>query len=215
MAVPNPTPILRFMHIDSLSVVMQRGGLHAPNFTPQDGLTYRTIHNLEVQEKRANKQIPCGPRGVVHDYVPFYFGPLSPMMLNLKTGRVPGYTDGQEPLIYLGTMAQTIAQSGARFVFSDGHGIAAYTSWFDDLTQLDKVDWNMVYQRYWTDNASDMDRQRKKQAEFLVHQFCDWSLVQAVIVIDDNRKAQVEQVFSGFDPAMHRQILVKRDWYYY
>lgn len=215
MAVPTPTPILRFLHIDNLSVVMQRGGLHAPNCTPNDGLIYRTIHNLEVQEKRANRPVPCGPRGVIHDYVPFYFGPLSPMMLNLKTGRVPGYTDGQEPLIYLGTMAQTIADSGAPFVFSDGHGIAAFTSWFDDLSQLDKVDWNMVYQRHWTDDANDMDRQRKKQAEFLVHQFCDWSLVQAVIVIDELRKVEVEKIFAGFAPAMHRQILIKREWYYY
>lgn len=37
----------------------------------------------------------------MHDYVPFYFGPLSPMMLNLKTGRVAGYEEDQEPLIYL------------------------------------------------------------------------------------------------------------------
>lgn len=215
MTVPVPTKILRFMHIDNLSVVMQRGGLHAPNCTPNDGLNYKTIHKLEVQEKRANKQILHGPGGVIHDYVPFYFGPLSPMMLNLKTGRVPGYTEGQEPLIYLGTTAQAVMESGKRFVFSDGHGIAAYTSWFDDLSQLDKVDWNMVYQRYWTDNANDMDRQRKKQAEFLVHQFCDWSLVQAVIVIDDTRKAQVEQIFTGFAPSMRCQIIVKRDWYYY
>ncbi len=214
MEVPDPTPILRFMHIDSLRVVMQREGLHAPNSTPRDGLIYRTIHNTEVQERRAKKQIPCGPRGVVHDYVPFYFGPLSPMMLNLKTGRVPGYTDGQEPLIYLTTAAQSVAQNGARFVFSDGHSIAAYTAWFDNLAQLDKVDWNMVNQRYWTDNSSDMDRQRRKQAEFLVHQFCHWSLIQAVMVIDDVRKTQVEQVFSNFAPAMRRPILIKRDWYY-
>lgn len=137
------------------------------------------------------------------------------MMLNLHTGRVAGYADGQGPLIYLTTTAQTIARSGARYVFSDGHGIAAYTSWFDDLAHLNEVDWSMVYQRYWTDNANDMDRQRRKQAEFLVHQFCEWSLVEAVIVIDDVRKAQVERIFSGFAPELHRPILVKRDWYYY
>lgn len=42
--------------------------------------------------------------------------------------------------MYLGTMAQTIAESEAGFVISDGHGLAAYTSWFDDLSHLDKVD---------------------------------------------------------------------------
>jgi len=193
MVVPTPTPILRFLHIDNLSVVMRRGGLHAPNYTPKDDLTYKTIHNLEVQEKRANKQVSCGPRGVIHDYVSFYFGPLSPMMLNLKTGRVPGYEEGQDPLIYLGTTAQAIADSGRGCVFSDGHGIAAYTSWFDNLSQLDKVDWGMVSERYWTDNANDMDRQRRKQAEFLMHQFCSWTLIQAVVVIDERRKVRLSK----------------------
>ena len=215
MSVPDPTRILRFLHIDNLAVVLQRGGLHAPNTTPDDGLTYRTIHNLEVQNRRAATPIPCGPGGVIHDYVSFYFGYLSPMMLNLKTGRVEGYGEGQEPLIYLGTTAQAIANSTAEFVFSNGHGLAAFTSWFDDLSQLDQVDWTMVYERYWTDNTRDMDRQRRKQAEVLVHRFCDWSLIQTVIVIDETRKTQVQQVFAQFPEEMHRPVYVKRDWYYH
>jgi hypothetical protein len=215
MPIPLPTSILRFLHIDNLAVVMQRGGLHAPNFTPSDGLSYRVIHNCEVQSKRAVRLVPCGPGGVIHDYVPFYFGPLSPMMFNLKTGRVPGYTDGQEPLIYLGSKAQVVERAGVKFAFSDGHGIAAFTSWFDDLAQLEKVDWTMVAQRYWKDKPEDMDRQRRKQAEFLVHRFCDWALIQAVMVFDEVRKAQVERVFACFPSEMHRPILVKRDWYYY
>ncbi|GAF98949.1 unnamed protein product, partial [marine sediment metagenome] len=124
--------------------------------------------------------IPCGPGGFIHDYIPFYFGYLSPMLLQLHTGRVAGYAEGQTPIIYLKTTAQTIAQSGAGFVFSDGHGIAHYTEWFDTLDDLDKVDWEMVYQRYWSDNVDDMDRQRRKQAEFLVHRFCNWSLIRGI-----------------------------------
>ena len=73
----------------------------------------------------------------------------------------------------------------------------------------------MVYERYWTDNTRDMDRQRRKQAEFLVHRFCDWSLIQTVIVIDETRKTQVQQVFAQFPEEMHRPVYVKRDWYYH
>ena len=133
MTIPNPTPIFRFLHVDNLEVCLRRGGLHAPNFTPDDGLVYRTIHNVDIQQYRRVARVPCGPQGVVHDYVAFYFGYLSPMLLQLKTGRVEGYGEGQEPLIYLVSTAQAIAQSGTRFVFSDGHGIAAFTYWYDDL----------------------------------------------------------------------------------
>ena len=85
MPVPNPTPILRFLHIDNLHICLRRVGLHAPNFTPEDGLYYRTIHNLDIQSQRQTRRILCGPRGVIHDYVPFYFGQRSPMLLQLHT----------------------------------------------------------------------------------------------------------------------------------
>lgn len=140
MSIPFPTPILRFIHKDNLHIYLRRGGIHAPNNLPNDGLEYKTIHDAEIQSKRSASPIPCGAQGCIHDYVSFYFGCLSPMMLKLKTGRVAGYNEGQEPLIYLVSTAQEIQKSGNPFVFSDGHGIARFTQWFDDLQNLDKVD---------------------------------------------------------------------------
>ena len=83
---PLPTPVFRLVHVDNLGVLLRRGGLHAPNASPDDGETYRTIHRDDVQGKRRTVVIPCGPGGTAHDYVPFYFGYRSPMLLQLKTG---------------------------------------------------------------------------------------------------------------------------------
>jgi hypothetical protein len=215
MTVPNPTPIFRFIHIDNLRGYLDRGGLCAPNHCPNDGQLYRTIHNEEVQNERHVTTISCGPGGTIHDYVPFYFGYLSPMLLNLKTGRVPGYDEGQAPLIYLVSTAQAVRESGAGLVLSNGHGLATFTEWFDDLAQLDQVDWNVVYQRYWSDTLEDMDRQRRKQAEFLVHRFCDWSLIQAIGVINQDMKARVEDILVQYPAELHKPVVVHSDWYYY
>lgn len=214
MMVPNPTPIYRFIHIDNLHVCLQRDGLHAPNHTPDDGLVYKTIHNVDIQRQRKIREIHHGPGGVIHDYVAFYFGYLSPMMLQLKTGQVEGYDEGQEPLIYLVSTAQAIANSGTGYVFSDGHAVAAFTHWYDDLANLDKVDWNMVYQHYWADNIEDPDRQRRKQAEFLVHRFCDWSLIEEIAVINERMKSQVMNIIGRFPSKLHRTVQVRRQWYY-
>ena len=215
MPAPTPTPICRFIHVDNLHVCLQRGGLHAPNHTPNNGLIYKTIHNLDIQNVRRNSAIPCGPGGLIHDYVSFYFGYLSPMMLQLRTGRVEGYNEGQEPLIYLITTVQRVHDSGIDFVFADGHGIAAFTHWFDNLDDLDKVDWNMVYQRYWTDNINDMDRQRRKQAEFLVHKFCDWSLIESIVVVNSRMKTTVEDIMNHGSADNRRNVVIKPEWYYY
>jgi hypothetical protein len=212
--VPIPTPIFRLVHIDNLGTLLRRGGLHAPQATPQDGLSYRTIHNVEIQTVRRTQQIPCGARGNVHDYVAFYFGYLSPMLFQLKTGRVSGYDEGQKPLIYIVSSAQAVAETDIPFVFSDGHGIAAFTDWYDSLSQLDKVDWKMVYQHYWADQPDDMDRQRRKQAEFLVHNFCPWSLIQEIAVINQSVKMQVENIIDGFNTTMRKPVIVRPGWYY-
>ena len=136
------------------------------------------------------------------------------MLFQLHTGWVPGYTEGQEPLVYISSSAQTVQESGARFVFSDGHGIARFTSWYDDLRDLDKVDWNAVYARIWKDTVDDMDRQRCKQAEFLVFQQCGWTLIQEIGVLNDAMRARVEGILAGFDPALHRPVRVHPEWYY-
>ena len=214
MPAPIPTPIYRFIHFDNLHICLRRGGLHAPNHTPSDGLVYKTIHNADIQAERRVRPLACGPRGVIHDYVSFYFGYLSPMLLQLKTGRVEGYNEGQEPLIHLVSSAQRVQESGAGFVFSDGHGIAAFTEWYADLSDLEKDDWDTVFQRYWADTVDDMDRQRRKQAEFLVYRFCDWELIREIGVLNPTMKDKVEGIMDQFPEGCRRVVRVRRDWYY-
>jgi hypothetical protein len=214
MTFPVPTPIYRLVHADNLDTLLSRNALHAPNFTPNDGLPYRTIHNADVQANRRVKQVSCGPCGSIHDYVPFYFGPLSVMLLNLKTGRVPGYNEGQEPLIYLKSTVQTVTNGGSRIVFTDGHGLANFTSWFDDLNDLSNVDWSLVGARYWADKPEDNDRQRRKQAEFLLWRECSWQLISEIGVINAAAKARVEAGLNRF-PHCHRPpVNVQPGWYY-
>ncbi|HEY1921692.1 MAG TPA: DUF4433 domain-containing protein, partial [Tepidisphaeraceae bacterium] len=184
------------MHLDNLRLCLRRNGLYAPNHSPNDGETYRTIHSVEIQANRHIRTLPCGPCGVIHDYVPFYFGYLSPMMFQLKTGRVAGYNEGQEPLIYVVSTIQQIQESQLRFVFSDGHGLGSVTEWFDSLDQLDNVDWDMVCQRYWSDKINDMDRQRRKQAEFLIHRQCPWTVIQEIAVHNAEIKRKVEEIMG-------------------
>ena len=213
-APPLPTRIYRLIHVDTLPTLLARGALHAPNATPADGRTYRSIHNAEVQANRRAKPVPCGPRGTVHDYVPFYFGARSVMLLNLKTGRVPGYAEGQAPLIYLVSTAQAVAAAGCGFVFTDGHGLASFTDWFDDLAHLDAVDWRLLAAKYWNDMPDDNDRQRRKQAEFLVWQSLDWSLLHGIGVLTEDAKAYVEGILTRFPTVKQVPVKVLPQWYY-
>ncbi len=214
MTAPLPTPIYRITHLGNLPIFLQRDGLHSPNHYPQNGLLYRTIHDSSVQATRHMTTIPCGPGGTAHDYVAFYFGPLSPMLLKLKSGQVPGYNEGQEPLIYLKSTCQEIVARHLGFVFSDGHGIAAFTSYYDSLDRLGEVDWDVVNAKYWADTNEQPDRKRRKQAEFLVHRFCPWEAIQEIAVINQARQRKVEAILARF-PRRHQPVVsIHGNWYY-
>lgn len=208
------TLLYRLVHIDNLAPLLQRGALHAPNRTPDDGLPYRTIHDVSVQANRHLHPIPCGPGGTVHDYVPFYFGPLSVMLLKLKSGQVEGYNEGQQPLVYLVAKAESLSAAGCRFVFSDGHGLARFTGWYDDLARLDAVDWSLVGERYWSDQPEDNDRQRRKQAEFLVWQELDWALIAGIAVCNEAMRLRVEEILQRFPQRHQPPVKIMQKWYY-
>lgn len=213
-AAPQPTPIYRLVHVDNLPALLVRGRLHAPHHSPADGIPYRTIHDANVQANRRVKDVPCGPGGTVHDYLPFYFGPLSVMLLQLKTGQVAGYNEGQEPLVYLRTTVQAVAQAGSPFVFTDGHGLAKFTRWFDDMAHLDAVDWPLVRDRYWRDTPEDNDRKRRKQAEFLVWQGLDWDLLDGIGVFNASMQQRVKGMIEGCPGRRQTPVFVTRDLYY-
>lgn len=211
--VPATTiPIYRIIHIDNLLLCLKRGGMHAPNYVPDDGLEYKTIHNREIQLERHIRLIPCGQKGTIHDYLPFYFGVLSPMLLQLCTGRVAGYDEGPSPLIYAVSTIGAIIAARLPYVFSDGHGIATFTDWFDDIEDLDSVDWDVVPLRCWSDTISDPDRQRRKQAEFMVHKFCPWTVVQEIGVYDDVAEDRVQGIIGSY--SVKTPVQIQKQWYY-
>lgn len=215
MQVPNPTPILRFIHIENLETTLRRGGIHAPNNWPKDGLTWRILHNVEVQAARGKKVVPCKPGGVIHDYIPFYFGHHSPMLLNLKTGLVKEYpSGGQVPFIYLVSSAQKVDSTGNKYVFTDGHALAAYSQFFNNPSDLREIDWATVQSDFWNNTPNDNDRQRRKQAEFMVHWFFDWSLVEKIVVINEAVKIKVKEIMAAFPEAMEKIVEIERGWYY-
>ncbi len=157
---------------------------------------------------------PAARGGTLLDYVPFYFGPRSPMLYQLETGWVPGYSEGHLPMVYLVASAHDIAAAGIGFVFFDGHALTEMSLGFDTLDDLPRVDWSAVHARRWAGPGIDPDLQRRKQAEFLVHREMPWTAIRGLIVLDDGMKRRIEALLARHDPSTHRPIEIRPAWYY-
>lgn len=207
-----PTPIYHITHINNLTSILNSGGLIANGVLQRQRIYYVDIAHESIQGRRSKTLVPCGAGGVLHDYVPFYFAPRSPMLFTIHKGNVEGYEQGQELVIYLVSTAESIGAAALNFAFTDGHGIMNYTQFFDNLNDLNKIDWTIMREQYWRDTTDDNDRKRRRQAEFLVHQFCPWTLITEIGVINSTIQAQVRQILQNYN---HQPtVTVYGNWYY-
>ncbi len=169
----------------------------------------------EIKARRLNElEVRCLPGTKVGEYVPFYFCSRSIMLYLLFRGNHPDltYTGGQRAILHLQADLQTVAnwadKQGANWAFSDRNAGTRYTSFYNDLNDLGRIDWNAV-------NAADFrDSQVKegKQAEFLMYQEFPWQLVEKVGTYDQMVADQVNQTLQN---STHRPVVsVERGWYY-
>jgi hypothetical protein len=202
------TPLYRITHIENLAGLLARGCDCSPNVAKAENITKRAISHKDIMDKREHAAVRVPPGGVVADYVPFYFGPKSPMLYAIKQGKVEGY-QGQKELIYLVTTAEAVVAQNLPFMFTDGHGIISYVNHYNQLADLPKLFWNVINAKYWSDFV---DGRCKRQAEFMVKEQFPLNLVQEIGVMDEGMRQQVENLVAA--SAFRPLIKVRREWYF-
>lgn len=161
--------------------------------------------------QRAQRPVPLAPHGSLHNYVPFYFGPRSPMLYTISRGNVQGYKGPQTEIVHLVSTVQSVNAAGLDYVFTDGHAIMALSRFYSLPVDLARIDWPLMQARDWFDDAQHPDRKRRRQAEFLVHQFVPWSAIIEVGVMTEPMQRVVQGLLGT---ASHPPVTVHRPWYY-
>lgn len=204
---PSPISIYHITHIDNLPLIFGHGALLSTNAKRRLNISHTSIARPGIQARRSLTQVPCGPRGVLHDYVPFYFCCRSPMLASISYNQGNVTPELEADVVHLRATVEAVVGAGLRFVFSDGMPTMVLSSMFDDLTALDKVRWDIVSSSDWANS----ERRRLKEAEFLVWQAVPWSLVQEIGVRSEAKKAQVEAL--PWADAHRPPVNVRRSWY--
>lgn len=204
--------IYRIMHHENLVQLLENEGQYSRKEMLQKDIDYYNISNNGIQDRRANLQVPGGNGRVLHDYVPFYFTNRSPMLYACHTGYASDYEDGQEAIIYLVSNIQVCLEEDLNYIFTDGQANSNGSSFYTDLDDLDKIDWELINHWSWKNTNEDMDRRRRKQAEFLVADFFPIDLITEIVVENVNMQRKVCEILNEYDYDI--LVNVKRNWYY-
>lgn len=206
------TAIYHITHIDNLPGLIGRGELLADTLIRQTGLSPRNIAYGNIKLRRSTTAVSIPPRGVVSDYVPFYFCARSPMLYAVHGGQVEGYAGGQRSVAHLVADAELMVESGALCVHTDGHAAMQPITFHPGCSGFDRLDWTLINGWSWKNTPEDGDRKRRKQAEFLVWQRLPWTAISQIGVIDATIAEQVSVLMAS---AAHRpNVVVQPQWYY-
>jgi hypothetical protein len=207
----NKTWLFRITHIDNLEYLLQHG-MHERSHADADP-NYVNIGDSTLIQQRNDYNVGVNPpNGQLGAYVPFYFGKLSPMLLNIKTGYRGITQRPQADIVYVSCSIANIIHSCNEWCFTDGHAKTAITTFYNDVDDLKHVDFTMVSERYWRNTVDDFDRMRRKQAEFLVKHHVPPDCVSNIVVYNDDASARVSNLVASSGKTIKVHTL--KDFYY-
>jgi hypothetical protein len=215
VSVPPQNPkIYHITHLENLSKIAE-GELWSDAERTRQGLNCQIVGMSEIKRRRLQElEVGCCPGTMVGEYVPFYFCFRSIMLYLLYQGNHPelSYRGGQRPIVHLEADLHAAVEwaetNGRRRAFSNGNAGTRYTPFYDDLGDLNNLDWQAIAATDWRDPFV----KERKQSEFLVETSFPWRLVERVGVFDNQTSGQVTAALVA---AAHRPpVVVMRNWYY-
>jgi hypothetical protein len=207
---PDKALIFRITHRQNLPWVLGNGLVSAnsdtldPNFTP--------IGNPDLIQKRRGRQIPVEPYGTLEDYVPFYFTPFSPMLLNIKTGYNGIRKRTNEEIVIIVSSLFKVRDDGVSFVFSDRHAYLQAARFSNQLRDLDMIDWDILQRRDFRRDPNDLGKIERYQAEALIWQRMPVTSFLGVVCYDQ----ATTQWVSSFEAVstFNLKTISKPDWFF-
>ena len=204
--------LFRIVHVDNVKYIL-RHGMFTKHHTSADP-NYINIGDTKLIKQRNEYPVKLEGYGNLGDYVPFYFGPLSPMLLNIKTGYRGIVQRPQSDIAYICSKLDQIIDAGSQWCFTDGHAKNRITEFYNDVIDLDNVDWKIVSERYWKNTEEDLDRMRRKQAEFLVKDHVPVQVIKRIIIYDENKREMLQKIADKLKLKIKICVNPNNNYYY-
>lgn len=220
---PNPVRIFHITAITNLPSIAARRELCAKGRLADQNLTYSSIAYQGAQGRRAVKTIPHPPGGVIHDYVPFYFAPRSPMLYTINRGNVADCPHRQQDIVHFVTDVDAVTENNRRFVFFDYNATLDLAECFNDLGNLDKINWPLFFEspqlkgfcKYWKSTMTNPNwtlRMETRQAEFLVHETVPLALIRGIGTYNEAKAGEVRRILA--DAEVDIPVRAIPGWYF-
>ena len=105
------------------------------------------------------------------------------------------------------------AQSlGLQFVFTDAHAYPHWAGYYSDLTQLDKIDWEILQRRDFKRDPDDPRKMERYQAEALIHGHVPVAALLGIVCYNEALKGRVDKEVQ--QRRLNLPVYARPGWYF-
>lgn len=90
----------------------------------------------------------------------------------------------------------------------------ATEAFFNNTDDLSQLDWNMIGEQFWHDTEEDMDRMRRKQAEFLVKGHVPAKCLRGLIVLSPEQEEKAKLIQQKIGTCIPAYVDKHRKYFY-
>lgn len=195
--------VFRLTHIDNIKYIMSKGLVRASS--PLRDENYVSIGDVQVRKDRKYQGYQLS------DFMPFYFGPRSPMLYVIQHGFNGVPKVKPEDIVYCVIRIEDIIKNDIDCIFTDGHALSSLTNYYykSSLANLNNiVNYDDVYSTYWN-IEDDPDLKRRKEAELLINEDLPAQYIRGIVVYNETAKEHLISI--GVDANL---IVVMPGYYF-
>lgn len=156
--------------------------------------------------------VPCPPGGTLNDYIPFYFTPFSPMLLNIKTGYGGIQRRPNEEIIMFISSLHYLTQHQVQWIFTDRHAYLQAAQFYDSVENLDTIDWPMLQQRDFKRDPNHPERFERYQAEALVYKHLPVTALVGIVCYDQATSSRLQAELAA--RSLELKVATRPKWYF-
>jgi ssDNA thymidine ADP-ribosyltransferase DarT-like protein len=202
--------IFRITHIDNVAWILTHG-LHCGSSDVRDP-AFVQIGNPDLIIKREGRRIPVAPGGTLHDYVPFYFTPFSPMLYNIRTGWQGIQQRPMRDIVILVSCLRELAGHGIGFLITDRHAYLEAAQFSGDLADLAWIDWKILQDRNFKKDSNDPGKFERYQAEALVHRHLPAERLSGIVCHGVAEEEHIREMMRGAPVAC--PVAARPSWFF-
>lgn len=204
---PSRTSIFHITDVSNLPDILQSGHIFSDAQLQRFHEAPTVIGMPHIKQRRLTElTIACCGDRYVGEFVPFYYCPRSPMLYTINLGNTGRDAGCQKSIVHLVSTVTQGMSLGRAWAISDGNAGARHTSFANQASALDRLDWSTINNRLW------QGKTHTKHSEFLVADYFPWTSISTIGCYNAATAAQVANIIASnrHQPA----VQIQPTWYY-